>query len=194
MNIKVKTRNNIFETNSSSTHSFVSTVKEGKTILDKVIKEYIEECLLNFKSSNLDDNYRDEKTIYLRNNSTSLSDSNECYLGIKIIYTLQSKIDFLINSILCFYNNGKIPDQIKWISRILKKEGYKVVIELTNDDCKGFYENGIESLNTLNLDDDLIEDLKAFTLRVKRLIKKDNYIISRDVPYRGNFDINIEVV
>lgn len=45
MNIKVKIRNNIFETNSSSTHSFVSTMKEGKTILNKVIKEYIEECL-----------------------------------------------------------------------------------------------------------------------------------------------------
>nr|DAG97215.1 MAG TPA: hypothetical protein [Crassvirales sp.] len=194
MNIKVKIRNNIFETNSSSTHSFVSTMKEGKTILNKVIKEYIEECLLDFKDSNLNDNYYNEKTIYLRNNSISLSDSNECYLGIKIIYTLQSKIDFLINSILCFYNNGKIPDQIKWISRILKREGYKVVIELTNDDYKGFYDDGIESLNTLNLDDDIIEDLKAFTLRVKRLIKKDNYIISKDVPYKGNFDINIEVV
>lgn len=192
--MKIKSRNNIFETNSSSTHSFVSTMKEGKTILDKVIKEYIEECLLDFKSVNLDGNYYDEKTIYLRNNPISPSDSDEYYLGIKIIYTLQSKIDFLVNSILCFYNNGKIPDQIKWISRILKKEGYKVVIELTNDDCKGFDDDGIESLNTLNLDDDLIEDLKAFTLRVKRLIKKDNYIISRDNPYRGNFDINIEVV
>lgn len=192
--MKIKSRNNIFETNSSSTHSFVSTMKEGKTILDKVIKEYIEECLLEFKGFNLDGNYCDEKTIYLRNNPISLSDSNECYLGIKIIYTLQSKIDFLINSILCFYNNGKIPDQIKWISRILKREGYKVVIELSNDDCKGFYDDGIESLNTLNLDDDFIEDLKAFTLRVKRLIKKDNYIISKDVPYRGDFDINIEVV
>lgn len=194
MNIKVKTRNNIFETNSSSTHSFVSTMKEGKTILDKVIKEYIEECLLEFKSYNSNSKYYDEKTIYLRNNSISLGDSNECCLGIKIIYTLQSKIDFLVNSILCFYNNGKIPDQIKWISRIFKREGYKVIIELTDNDCKGFYDDGIESLNTLNLDDDLIEDLKAFTLRVKRLIKKDNYIISKDVPYRGNFNINIEVV
>lgn len=193
--MKVNVRNNIFETNSSSTHSFVSTVKDGKNILEKSIIEYIKQTVSQTYDYEINAlRHEENKDVTLRVKDTDYYIGDDVTASILVLLSLQSKIDFLIIALLDYYGEKKIPKQIKWIKETLEKEGYNVFIDIRDEDCSTYYCDDEEKLNVLNLDTEKIENIKSFTKELKKIIKPDNYIVSQNIPYHGNLDIRLEIV
>lgn len=193
--MKVNVRNNIFETNSSSTHSFVSTVKDGKNILEKSIIEYIKQTVSQTYDYEINAlRHEESEDVTLRVKEANYYGGDDVTASILVLLSLQSKIDFLIIALLDYYGKKEVPKQIEWIKETLEKEGYNVFIDIRDEDCPTYYCDDEEKLNVLNLDTEKIESIKSFTKELKKIIKSDNYIVSQNIPYHGNLDIRLEIV